>query len=64
MNPEPDAPRRSLVTIKQACTRAIVSKRTIYNWMRLGKLEYCRTAGGHIRIYEDTLFREGQKEKP
>jgi excisionase family DNA binding protein len=34
-----------------------VSRRTIYNWMAAGKVEYVRTAGGAVRIFEDTLWR-------
>lgn len=48
---------RLIVTIAQACDRADVSRRTIYNWMATGKVEYVRTAGGRVRIFEDTLFR-------
>lgn len=48
---------RELVTIGKACELAEVSRRTIYNWLEAGKLEYVRTAGGHVRIYADSLFR-------
>jgi hypothetical protein len=37
-----------------------VSRRTIYNWMAAGKVEYVRTAGGAVRIFEDTLWRTPQ----
>ena len=37
-----------------------VSRRTIYNWMAAGKVEYVRTAGGAVRILEDTLWRGPQ----
>jgi predicted site-specific integrase-resolvase len=37
-----------------------VSRRTIYNWMAAGKVEYVRTAGGAVRIFEDTLWRSPQ----
>src|SRR5579862_958869 len=49
---------RVTLTIRQAQTRAQVSRRTIYNWMAQGKVEYVRTAGGSVRIFEDTLFRQ------
>lgn len=45
------------ITIKQAQAAAGVSRRTIYNWMASGKLEYLRTAGGAVRIYEASLWR-------
>jgi excisionase family DNA binding protein len=48
---------RPLVSILRACELVGVSRRTIYNWLKAGKLEYVRTAGGAIRIYVDSLFR-------
>ncbi len=44
------------VTIQQAMHLAQVSRRTIYNWLDLGKIHGVRTAGGSMRIYEDTLW--------
>lgn len=48
---------RTLVNIAAACRLADVSRRTLYNWMHTGKVEYIRTAGGARRVYVDTLFR-------
>lgn len=48
-------PRRTL-SINQACLRVDVCRRTIYNWLSSGKLEYVRTAGGAVRIFEDSLW--------
>jgi excisionase family DNA binding protein len=48
---------RRRVNIVQACGIAQVSRRTIYNWIRAGKLDIVRTAGGSVRIFEDTLMR-------
>jgi excisionase family DNA binding protein len=45
------------VTINEARTLARVSRRTIYNWIDQGKVEYYRTAGGSIRIVPASLFR-------
>lgn len=50
---------RQTVSIMKACDLAGVSRRTIYNWLQTGKIEYIRTAGGSVRIYVDTLFRAG-----
>lgn len=50
---------RSVVSINQASTIAGVSRRTIYKWIQAQRLEYIRTAGGAIRIFEDTLWRPG-----
>ena len=35
-----------------------VAHGTIYNWIASGKVEYVRTAGGSVRIFVDTLWRE------
>jgi hypothetical protein len=35
-----------------------VSRRTIYNWIASNKIQYVRTAGGSVRIFVDTLWRE------
>lgn len=48
---------RVTVNIVQAAARCGVARRTIYNWLAQGKLEFTRTAGGAIRIFEDTLFQ-------
>jgi excisionase family DNA binding protein len=49
---------RQTLSIMQACTVVGVSRRTIYNWISARKVEYMRTAGGSIRIFADTLWRE------
>jgi excisionase family DNA binding protein len=49
---------RKTLSILQACKLVGVSRRTIYNWLSTGKVEYVRTAGGSVRIFADTLFRE------
>ena len=51
---------RKAISIAQACQSVGVSRRTIYNWMAAGKVEYVRTAGGAVRIFEDTLWRTPQ----
>jgi excisionase family DNA binding protein len=48
---------RRAISITQACESVGVSRRTIYNWMAAGKIQYVRTAGGAVRIFEDTLWR-------
>lgn len=48
-------------SIPQACEKAGVSRRTIYNWILKGHLEIIRTAGGAIRIYEDSLWKNDTK---
>ena len=49
---------RKTVSIPKACELVGVSRRTIYNWIASGKIQYIRTAGGSVRIFEDTLWRE------
>jgi len=50
---------RKTLSINKACEVVGVGRRTIYNWISAGKVEYVRTAGGSIRIFEDTLWRGG-----
>ena len=50
--------RNNTTTIMQACKLVGVSRRTIYNWLATGKVEYVRTAGGSVRIFVDSLWRK------
>lgn len=54
---------RKTVSISKAGELVGVSRRTIYNWMAVEKVEYVRTAGGSVRIFADTLWREPQQMK-
>jgi excisionase family DNA binding protein len=49
---------RTTVSIPRACELVGVSRRTIYNWIASGKVQYVRTAGGSVRIFADTLWRD------
>jgi len=49
---------RKTISIMKACELVGVSRRTIYNWIAGGKVEYVRTAGGSVRIFVDTLWRQ------
>lgn len=51
---------RQTISIMKACQVVGVSRRTIYNWMAGGKVEYVRTAGGSVRIFADSLWRAPQ----
>lgn len=53
---------RPAISIMKAAELTGVSRRTIYNWLDAGHLEYIRTAGGRVRIFVDTLFRYGITE--
>ena len=59
---------RQTLSIMKACEVVGVSRRTIYNWISAGKVEYVRTAGGAIRIFADSLWRDpsgaGTRQEP
>jgi excisionase family DNA binding protein len=55
---------RKTISIMKACELVGVSRRTIYNWLSSGKIEYVRTAGGSVRIFVDTLWRDPHREEP
>ena len=54
---------RKAISIMKACELVGVSRRTIYNWISAGKVEYVRTAGGSIRIFVDSLWRDPQLDE-
>ena len=54
---------RKTISIMKACELVGVSRRTIYNWLSSGKIEYVRTAGGSVRIFVDTLWRDPQSRR-
>jgi excisionase family DNA binding protein len=53
---------RKTISIMKACELVGVSRRTIYNWLSSGKIEYVRTAGGSVRIFVDTLWRDPHRD--
>lgn len=55
---------RKTVSIPRACELVGVSRRTIYNWIAGGKVQYVRTAGGSVRIFADTLWRDPEETQP
>jgi len=55
---------RKAISIMKACELVGVSRRTIYNWITAGKVEYVRTAGGSIRIFVDSLWRDAHVDAP
>jgi excisionase family DNA binding protein len=55
---------RQTLSILQACAHVGVSRRTIYNWINSGKVEYVRTAGGAVRIFADSLWRSPGGDRP
>jgi excisionase family DNA binding protein len=61
-NPQPPTTavtgERRTISIMKACAVVGVSRRTIYNWLSAGKIEYVRTAGGSVRIFVDSLWRD------
>jgi excisionase family DNA binding protein len=57
-NRSSEVAERKTISIMKACELVGVSRRTIYNWIAGGKVEYVRTAGGSVRIFVDTLWRD------
>ena len=55
---------RKTISIMKACELVGVSRRTIYNWLSSGKIEYVRTAGGSVRNFVDTLWRDPNNANP
>jgi excisionase family DNA binding protein len=55
---EAEPVERKTISIMKACELVGVSRRTIYNWLSSGKIEYVRTAGGSVRIFVDSLWRD------
>jgi len=55
---------RKAISIMKACALVGVSRRTIYNWITAGKVEYVRTAGGSVRIFVDSLWRDPHAQQP
>lgn len=50
---------RETVNIVQAADRCGVARRTVHAWVKTDKVQYVRTAGGHVRIFVDSLFVKG-----
>lgn len=48
------------VNTVKAAEIAGVTVRTIYNWMRSGRVDFVRTPTGKVRIYVDSLLVEPQ----
>jgi excisionase family DNA binding protein len=55
------SPVNPTVSIMKACELAGVSRRTIYNWMKAGKVQWVRNAGGAVRIFSASLFYDGPR---
>ena len=53
------------VSLDQACQLLQVSRRTVYNWIREGRLQTIRTLGGSQRVLVDSLRQAaGQTHDP
>ena len=49
---------RTTSSIMKACELGGVRRRPIGTWSASGEVEYIRTAGGSVRIFVDTLWRQ------
>jgi excisionase family DNA binding protein len=47
----------TVLTIDQAASETGMSKRTIYNWIKTGRVRYVKSAGGKIMVLADSLWR-------
>lgn len=47
------------VSLDQACQILQVSRRTVYNWIRDGRLQTIRTLGGSQRVLLESVRRLG-----
>lgn len=52
-----------LVSIPVACDALGVSRRTIYNWMAAGKIEWVLTPSGLRQIVTESLWRGSNGER-
>lgn len=51
-----------LLNVNQVCARLGVSRRTVYNWIKLGKLARQNTPGGQARFDEADLLRFTERD--
>ncbi len=58
--PEKD---EATVSIVQASELLNVSRRTVYNWIKTGKVKYSRTVGGSIRILYSSLWTSPEQNR-
>lgn len=56
MSYEPESGRK-LLSVNEVQDMAGVSRRTVYNWMNAGLVDFILTPTGIRRIYADTVFR-------
>jgi len=49
------------VTIDQATRLLCVSRRTVYYWIRDGRLDTIRTLGGSQRVLVESMARKGRR---
>lgn len=55
---------RERLTVREAAERVRVCRRTMWTWIKREKVETCRTAGGSLRIYADSLWQDSPPEPP
>jgi excisionase family DNA binding protein len=52
------------VSLDQAAELLHVSRRTIYNWIKEGRLQTIRTLGGSQRVLIESLYDAGFRSRP
>lgn len=60
----PTTAERLTWSIPVVCEKLGVCRRTVYNWIAAGKVEYVRTVTGSIRIFADTLWKDASAVNP
>lgn len=54
----PPEPGERTVSIRKACEATGVAERTMRTWLTSGRVDWVRTAGGAVRIYWWSLWRD------
>jgi excisionase family DNA binding protein len=54
--PLPESKPESFKTVKETSKLLRVDRKTVYNWMMAGKLEFTKLSPKKVLIYEDSIF--------
>lgn len=55
--------QRKVLTVVEAAAAMGVSRRTVYNWLKLGRLDTTKTPSGRTYIYADSLWKDAPVNK-
>lgn len=51
-----------LFTVKEVAAKFRVKPRTVYRWLKAGRMSAITTPGGHLRISGEEVFQEFQRQ--